>query len=159
MYDLSYNKFFKFLSIKPKIAEYLEKYMKIDIKTQENITIDESIINIWKKNLSNKNRFCILIYKDHYIGSFRYIKKQFENILGIDLYSKIYIKIMIVYIIPEYRKQGLAQKMFKKFINKKNNYLLIVSDNNKDATTLYNKLGFKNLGSIKDNSLLVLQNN
>lgn len=159
MYDLSYNDFFKLLLTKPKIAKQLEKYMREDIKNQENIIIDESIIDLWKNNLSKKNRFCILIYKNNYIGSFRYIKKRFENVLGNNLYSEIYIKIMIVYIIPDYRGKGIAQQMLNKIINKKNNYLLIVSVNNKKALSLYNKFGFKNLGGIKDNSLLILKNN
>ena len=159
MYDLSYNAFFKFLSTKPKIAYELDKYMRIDIKNQENITIDESIIDLWKNNLSRKNRFCILIYKDNYIGSFRYIKNTFKNVLGINLHSKMYIKIMVVYIIPKYRGKGLAYQMLNIIIKQIYNYLLIVSDNNERALTLYNKLGFKKIGGIEENSLFILKNN
>ena len=156
MYDLNYTDFFTFLQSKPKIKEQLEKYMKLDIQNQENIIINHSITNIWKKNLLLKNvRFCILIYKNNYIGSFRYIKQKYDNIFGINLHSKIYIKIMIVYIIPNYRKLGLAYKMLNKIINDKNNYLLIVDNNNEQAISLYNKLNFKILGIVDDISILV----
>ena len=92
-------------------------------------------------------RICILIYKNNYIGSFRYYKSKFKNINGISLDDNTYIKISIVYIIPKYRRLGLAYKMLYKILNSKNKYLLTVANNNTSAYNLYKKLGFKKIGS------------
>jgi ribosomal protein S18 acetylase RimI-like enzyme len=166
MYELNYNEFFKFMIDKPNIAKQFEKYMKIDIKEQEKIIIKDSIINTWKNNKNLKSaseagpnkvfaKFCILIYKNNYIGSFRYQKNKYDSIHGIDLYSKIYTKMSVVYIIPEYRKLGLAYKMLNKIINDKSNYFLIVDGNNKGAVILYKNLGFKKIGGKKDRLIFV----
>ena len=158
MYNLNYTQFFSLLDNNNELRKEFEKYMKSDFKKQEKINPPKSIIQTWKNNKALKNKktkFCILIHKNKYIGSFRYYKSKFININGIDLGNKTYIKISIVYIVPKYRKLGLAFNMLYKILNNKNKYLLMVDNNNIKAYNLYKKLGFEKLDSIDNGTILI----
>ena len=158
MYDLNYNQFFNLLDNSNKLRKEFEKYMKSDFKKSEKITPPKSIIELWKSNKTfkiKKMRICILIYKNNYIGCFRYYKSKFTDINGISLGDKTYIKICIVYIVPKYRRLGLAYSMLYKILNNKNKYLLIVSNNNTSAYNLYKKLGFKKIGSDMESIIMI----
>ena len=116
MYNLNYNQFFKLLNNNKKLNKEFEKHMKNDFR---------------KSKFDNKNKLylfdneyysidplkiikvCFLMHKNKYIGSFHYIKTKVGDtrIKGVNLNNKIYVKISIVYIIPEYRKLGLAYTM------------------------------------------------
>lgn len=138
MFNLSWTKFFQFLKFNTKINKEFEEHMKSDIIKSLNITPPESIVEMWKNNkvLGKKNpKVCILIHNNKYIGSVRYYKQN------------SFIKIGVLYIVPKYRKQGLAINMLKFIINKNNKYLLNVHYKNKPAIALYKKLGFKKSSS------------
>ena len=159
MYNLNYNQFFKLLDNNKKLNKEFEKHMKNDFKKSEKKNPPSSIIKLWKNNkgLKKKNmRVCFLIHKNKYIGSFRYTKTRVSEtrMKGINLDNKIYVKISIVYIIPEYRKLGLAYKMLSKIVSKNRCYLF-VDNNNLKAYNLYKKLGFKKIGGNNNESILV----
>lgn len=158
MYDFNYNQFFKFMDENTGIRKQFEKHMKLDLLTQENIIFKESIIELWKRNKKLKElktRFCILIHNKNYVGSFRYYKRKISEWIGVDLSSKVYIHISVVYIVPLYRKLGIAYKMLKKIIDNKNRYALRVDKNNIGAIKLYKKLGFKNMGGNDEDFIFV----
>ena len=138
MFNLSWTKFFQFLKNNTKIKKEFEEHMKSDIIKSLNIFPPESVVKMWKNNkvLGKKNpKVCILIHNHKYIGSVRYYKQN------------TFIKISVLYIVPKYRKQGLAFNMLNFIINKNNKYLLNVHYKNKSAIALYTKLGFKKLSS------------
>ena len=138
MFNLSWTKFFQFLKNNSKIKKEFEENMKLDIIKSLNILPPDSVVEMWKNNkvLGKKNpRVCILLHNNKYIGSVRYYKQN------------SFIKIGVLYIIPKYRKQGLALNMLNFIINKNNKYLLNVHYKNKSAIALYKKLGFKKLSS------------
>jgi ribosomal protein S18 acetylase RimI-like enzyme len=161
MYNFTYNEFFKYLKKNQKISKQFDLNMKNDFKNQEKSDPPKSIIVMWQnnKNLKKKNtKFCILIYKNNYVGGFRYYKtnKPFPE-ENIELGIKKYIKIQIVYIVPKYRRLGLGFKMLRRFIKKNNTYILYVSNANKKALQLYTKLGFNIKNKDKDGYILFLQ--
>jgi len=138
MFNLSWTKFFQFLKNNSKIKKEFEENMKSDIIKSLNILPPDSVVEMWKNNkvLGKKNpRVCILLHNNKYIGSVRYYKQN------------SFIKIGVLYIIPKYRKQGLALNMLNFIINKNNKYLLNVHYKNKSAIALYKKLGFKKFSS------------
>lgn len=138
MFNLSWTKFFQFLKINTKIKKEFDEHMKSDITKSLNISPPESVVEMWKNNkvLGKKNpKVCILTHNNKYIGSVRYYKQN------------IFIKIGVLYIVPKYRKQGLAFNMLNFIINKNNKYLLNVHYKNKSAIALYKKFGFKKSSS------------
>ncbi len=138
MFNLSWTKFFQFLKINNKIKKEFDEHMKSDITKSLNISPPESVVEMWKNNkvLGKKNpKVCILTHNNKYIGSVRYYKQN------------IFIKIGVLYIVPKYRKQGLAFNMLNFIINKNNKYLLNVHYKNKSAIALYKKFGFKKSSS------------
>ena len=158
MYNLNYNQFFKLLDDNNKLYKEFDKYMKIDWKKTEE-PAPKSIIEMWRNNkrfIKRKLKFCFLVYKNKYIGSFSYIKTKVgkTRIKNVELNNKIYVKVMIVYIIPEYRKLGLAYTMLSNIVSK-NRCFLYLDNNNLPAYKLYTKLGFKKKGEDNEESILV----
>jgi ribosomal protein S18 acetylase RimI-like enzyme len=158
MYKLNYNQFFKLLDDNDKLYKEFDKHMKSDWKKAIKKSPPKSIIEMWRNNERFKKKLivCFLVYKNKYIGSFRYTKTRVNEtrMKGVNLNNKIYVKISIVYIIPEYRKLGLAYKMLSKIVSKNKCYLF-VDNNNLKAYNLYKKLGFKKIGGNNNESVLV----
>jgi len=152
MFNLSWTKFFQFLKINTKIKKEFDEHMKSDITKSLNISPPESVVEMWKNNkvLGKKNpKVCILTHNNKYIGSLRYYKQNTfidNHKLSINN-QRIFIKIGVLYIVPKYRKQGLAFNMLNFIINKNNKYLLNVHYKNKSAIALYKKFGFKKSSS------------
>lgn len=156
--DFSFNKFFKFMDNNKGVKKQMEYHMRMDIKQQEGENVKGSVIDMWKNNkkLQQLNtRFVVLLDQNNYIGSFRYYTTEFFSILGIDIPFNVYTKISIVYIVPKYRRKGIAYKVLKDFIDSNKNYVLIVDDHNYKAVELYKKLGFVKHGSNYGNSVLI----
>jgi len=162
MYNLSYTDFFNLLDNNNQLLKDFDKFMKLDFKTSEKKNPPNSIIEMWKNNKSfkkKKMRICILIHKNRYIGSFRYYKAKFTHIKSPKYNNKIYTKIMVVYIVPKYRRLGLATKMLNihlvNMIKDNNKYLLNVDNANIKASNLYKKLGFITVEHDKDSTIMI----
>ena len=158
MYNLSYTNFFNLLDNNNQLLKDFEKFSKLDFKNSENKNPPNSIIELWKNNKTfkkKKMRVCILIHKNRYIGSFRYYKAKFTHIKSPKYNNNIYIKIGVVYIVPKYRRLGLASKMLSNIIKDNNKYLLNVDNINIKAYKLYKNLGFKIVESNKESTIMI----
>jgi len=151
VYDFNYKAFFIYLKNNIEISIQFDKNMKKDFKLQENIEPPKSIIEMWKNNKrmkKNNTRFCILIHKKKYVGSFRYYKYIRSK--------ESFTKLSIVYITQKYRRLGLAYKMLINLMKKNKKYTLNVDINNNNAIKLYNKLGFIKNSKLSDTDICVL---
>ena len=90
-----------------------------------------------------------------------------QKLVGMLNYSKIYDRIEINYIFIEqdYRRNGLAEKLFNEMINQNSNIknvTLEVNENNFKATQFYKKLGFQEVALRKnyynnENAILMIK--
>lgn len=85
--------------------------------------------------------------KNNYVHNFIY---EINNkIVAFVIYTVLYdnIEIIDVFVLNEYRKQGIATSLLNKIINDNTNknITLEVNINNKQAIKLYEKLGFKKI--------------
>ena len=140
MYNLSYTNFFNLLDNNNQLLKDFEKFSKLDFKNSEKKNPPNSIMEMWKNNKTfkkKKMRVYILIHNNRYIGSFRYYK------------------IGVVYIVPKYRRLGLASKMLSNIIKDNNKYLLNVDNVNIKAYKLYKNLGFKTVEHNKESTIMI----
>ena len=144
----------------------LKKWNRIenkDIATVDNKQLSE-VIRIFKDNFHNRSEKNIVIYSKRFKDIF-YVVKHNGKVVG---YCSYYIKPM--FSINEFKKVavifsmlidkncrgiGLGQKIIKESIeeirlNNINSILLYVNTENKPAIGLYNKMGFKIVGKVKD---------
>lgn len=136
---MTIKEFFVFMDRRPNIAMEFEHFLKQDYK-RENISPPPSVLNGWKKNAPQFKHMLIylLLHKGHYVGSFRV---QPITVNTNDSAESEINKISVVYIVPHYRKHGLAYKMLKTITHTR--CVLSVKRDNKKAYHLYKKLGFK----------------
>ena len=91
-------------------------------------------------------------YKDNYnpiindytkVYAYKIDNKYVSFIVAQILYENA--EIIDIYVIPDYRRRGIAKELMNKIINDKEvkNITLEVNINNKNAILLYNSLGFK----------------
>ena len=107
----------------------------------------DQIISIGKLYDNNFNNYYNL---KEYINNNIYILKCYEEdniIKGFIIATKLYenIEILLIYVLKEYRNQGIGTKLIKSLENYNDiqNIILEVSKENNIAITLYSKLGFK----------------
>jgi ribosomal protein S18 acetylase RimI-like enzyme len=158
MLNLEFADFFKFLDNNEKIKQHMEHHMKLDLKQQEDINIDSSVIDMWKNNKKLKQlntRFIVLLNEQDYVGSFRYYTTELTKIFNVHIPRDIYTKIGIVYVNPKYRRMGIMYEALRTFMNNNGRYVLVVDNNNDKAIKLYNKLGFIKYGSNDGNSTFI----
>ena len=134
MHNMTLDEFFVYMDQHPQIAAEFEHNIKQDYQ-RDDIPPPLSILQVWKKNLYRfKNmRIFLLLHKQHYVGSYR--------IHPINVDGQKYFKISVVYIVPQYRRHGLASKMLAAVLHKR--CFLGVKRDNKKAYHLYTKLGFQ----------------
>lgn len=91
-------------------------------------------------------------YKDNYnpiindytkVYAYKIDNKYVSFIVAQILYENA--EIIDIYVIPDYRRRGIAKELMNKIINDKEvkNITLEVNINNKNAILMYNSLGFK----------------
>lgn len=122
-----------------------------DLKTLQNLQEEhkKEINNIWtSRELDN------LIKKK---TSFSRLSKYGEKTVGFSIssYSENLMDIFLIFVVPEYRRIGIAEKFLrhiKKFCksNLINKIILEVNENNHAACLLYQKFGFRKVGKRKD---------
>ena len=143
MHNMTLDEFFAYMDKHPTIAAQFEHNIKQDYK-REKIPPPPSVLHLWKKNLYRFKKMSIylLVHKQQYVGSYR--------VHPVKVDGKQYFKIGVVYIVPQYRKQGLAHKMLSVVMHKQ--CILDVKHTNQKAYQLYKKLGFKKYQQ-NDNSI------
>ena len=122
-----------------------------DLEFLENLQEEHTneINNIWTRRELNDH-----INKK---TSFSRISKYGKRIVGfsISLYSKNFMDVFLIFVVPEFRRRGIAQNFLmdiKKFckLHFINRIILEVNEENQAANILYQKFGFKKVGKRKD---------
>ena len=149
MYSFGHNMFISFLEDNPKIKDQFDKYTtqdyNNDAKSYNEPEIKSFLHKVKKVEKYKNGTFHILFMQNQFIGYFITFKLRDSK----DIFSRFkynhengYIKISQVFIIPKFRRLGIAYKMIDRIIEKGNKYVLAADENNISAVKLYKKLGF-----------------
>lgn len=123
-----------------KCDKLLNKLVLDERKYDNSISEDAKILNYFKYMIRQKYNFLLGYYIDNNIVGYAFIK-------GIDKETAL---LDGLYVEEEYRNKGIATELIKTaFETCKNNKIKFLDVNvmyqNKEAQSLYNKLGFVNL--------------
>lgn len=123
-----------------KCDKLLNKLVLDERKYDNSISEDAKILNYFKYMIRQKYNFLLGYYIDNNIVGYTFIK-------GIDKETAL---LDGLYVEEEYRNKGIATELIKTaFETCKNNKIKFLDVNvmyqNKEAQSLYNKLGFVNL--------------
>ena len=123
-----------------KCDKLLNKLVLDERKYDNSISEDAKILNYFKYMIRQKYNFLLGYYIDNNIVGYAFIK-------GIDKETTL---LDGLYVEEEYRNKGIATELIKTaFETCKNNKIKFLDVNvmyqNKEAQSLYNKLGFVNL--------------
>lgn len=121
------------------------KLIETDREYDSNVKVDLTMKGFFKNRISDIDSIVLVAYIDEQVIGYIYGYVRSDNKIKIEL--EAYIESLFV--IEEYRNQGVATSLINKFIEeskKRNvNYLFIENKvNNESAKKLYSKLHFSN---------------